>query len=429
MRVSETEVLVVGAGPVGLLTALALAHEGIHATIIDKEARTTTHSYACVLHPATLQVLDRLGLMNEIRPAGHLIDCAAFYDGKSRRAEIKFSELSGAYRYALAVPQNTLEQTLERQLRKMENEVLWNHRLADLEFEQEHVTARIDELAQTAKGYMVADWDWTVRRRSELSAAFVVGADGHDSMARSRLGIDYDLTGGSPERFAIFEFNVGHEPGAEVQIAIDNATTNVLWPLPGQRCRWTFQLVKTPGAGEFPVKDRETWWIEDAEAGDLMKRTVERLARNRAPWFKETVKSIEWASQVRFEHRLAKRFGRHRVWLAGDAVHQTSPVGAQSMNEGLLEAEALASALKKILCGGESRQLLEEYNRDQTKKWECMLDTGGRLRANTSSNLWLREHAKRILCCLPGSREHLTEMMAQLGYEFEPVEAYVTRSV
>ncbi len=421
-RANETEVLVVGAGPVGLLTALALANEGVRAIIIDKEERTATHSYACVLHPAALQLLERLGLMNEIRSSGHLIDRAAFYEGPTRRAEINFSELTGHFHYALALPQNVLEQILERRLREMNNRVLWNHRLADLKFEQDHVVAHVDKLTQTAKGYMAADWDWTVQKRLEITAPYVVGADGHDSIVRSRLGIDYELLG-SPEQFAVMEFSVEQDPGAEVRIALQDATANVLWPLPGRRCRWSFQLVKTIDAGDFPLKDREIMQIPNEKAAAQMKLTLDRLTQSPAPWFKDAVKNIEWAARVRFEHRLAKQFGSDRTWLVGDAAHQTSPIGGQSMNEGLLEGDALARALKGILHDGESRQLLDDYNHDHRTKWERMLDKYERLRVNTASKLWPRERARKIIGCLPGSREHFAEMVSQLGYDFEPVEA------
>jgi len=421
-RANETEVLVVGAGPVGLLTALELANEGVRAIIIDKEERTATHSYACVLHPAVLQLLERLGLMDEIRSSGHFIERAALYEGASRRAEIKFSDLTGNFHYALALPQSVLEQILERRLREMNNRVLWNHRLTDLHFERDHVVAHVDKLTQSAKGYMAADWDWVVQKRLEITAAYVVGADGHDSIVRSRLGIDYELLG-SPEQFAVMEFSVEQEPGAEVRIALRDATTNVLWPLPGRRCRWTFQLVKTIDAGDFPLKDREIMQIPNEKAEAQMKLTVDRLSQSRAPWFKDAVKNIEWAARVRFEHRLAKQFGSDRTWLVGDAAHQTNPIGAQSMNEGLLEAEALASALKRILQDGESHQLLEDYNHDHRTKWERMLDKNERLRVNNTLKLWPKERARKIVCCLPGSREHFAQMVAQLGFEFEPVEA------
>src|SRR5579871_2979666 len=103
-RKDETEVLVVGAGPAGMLTALVLAGEGIRVKIIDKECRTATHSYACVLHPGTLQALEHVGLAEEITSLGRPIETVAFYEGESRQAEIRLSKLAGNFPYALVLP-------------------------------------------------------------------------------------------------------------------------------------------------------------------------------------------------------------------------------------------------------------------------------------------------------------------------------------
>src|SRR5579871_6913032 len=217
-RKDETEVLVVGAGPAGMLTALVLAGEGIRVKIIDKEYRTAAHSYACVLHPGTLQALERLGLAEAICALGRPIETMAFYEGESRQAEIRFSKLGEKFPYALVLLQSAFEDILEQRLLARGGvKVLWNHHLRDLEFKEKSVAAAIDKLVQTAKGYGVADWDWTVQKRLETTAAFVVGADGHDSIVRSRLEIDYERLG-SPEQFAVFEFETDHEPGHEVRI-------------------------------------------------------------------------------------------------------------------------------------------------------------------------------------------------------------------
>ena len=96
MREERTEVLVVGAGPVGLLTAILLAEAGIEVRIIDREERTTARSYACALHPRTLKLLDRMGLAAPIIERGRRIEKIAFYDGATRQAEVKLSELGGA---------------------------------------------------------------------------------------------------------------------------------------------------------------------------------------------------------------------------------------------------------------------------------------------------------------------------------------------
>jgi 2-polyprenyl-6-methoxyphenol hydroxylase-like FAD-dependent oxidoreductase len=419
-RTDETDVLVVGAGPVGMLTALLLAEDGIRVKIIDKEERTAAHSYACVLHPAALELLARIGLVEEIRAIGWPVRTLAFYEGDSRRAEIKFSGLSGTFREALALPQSTLEQILETRLLALSGiKVLWNHRLMDLQLDQDSVVASIDKLGQTAKGYIVAEWDWTVEKQIETRAAFVIGADGHDSKVRSLLGIDYERIAG-PEQFAVFEFETDGDIGNEIGIAMDEATTNVLWRLPNETCRWTFQLVKTSSAGEFPAKDRETLRYVRQEVDERLKQTVERLARNRAPWFKGSVKSIQWSARIQFEHRLAKQFGNNRAWLVGDAAHQTGPVGGQSMNAGLLEAADLARALKNILHEGGPRQLLQGYDQVHRAWWERLLNRNGLLRAKSSTSEWVKDNADRIISCLPVTGEHLVQAMDQLGCEFGP---------
>src|SRR5271166_6098469 len=91
MREERTEVLVVGAGPVGLLTAILLAEAGIEVKIIDREERTTARSYACALHARTLNLLQQLGLAAPILEHGRRVQTVAFYDREARRAEVKLS--------------------------------------------------------------------------------------------------------------------------------------------------------------------------------------------------------------------------------------------------------------------------------------------------------------------------------------------------
>jgi 2-polyprenyl-6-methoxyphenol hydroxylase-like FAD-dependent oxidoreductase len=420
-RKDQTEVLVVGAGPVGMLAALLLAEEGIQVKIIDKEQRTATRSYACVLHRATLQLLDRIGLAEEICRLGRPVETVAFYDRETRRAELKFAKLSGNFPCALVLPQSDFESALEQRLLSRGTKVLWNHRLSDLQFKEGSVTASIDKLTQTAKGYIVADWDWTVQKKLETTTAFVVGADGHDSMVRDRLGIEYELLAG-PEQFAVFEFETDREPGHEMRVVIDDTTTNVLWPLTGDHCRWTFQLVKTTDKGEFPSKDRESVRYLQPEVDERTRHTVERLARQRAPWFKGAVNDVDWAARIRFEHRLAKQFGKGRGWLVGDAAHQTGPVGAQSMNAGLLEAEDLAGTFKKILREHAPLRVLENYACFHRAQWEQLFGRIGALDASLAMS-WNKEHAARILPCVPAFGEDFAQLIGQLGFAFETAGA------
>src|SRR3954469_11892774 len=109
LQAHQTEVLVVGAGPVGMLTALLLSKAGIHVKIIDREPRTASRTYACALHPRTLQLTDRLGLTEEILALGRVVKTVAFYEGETRRAEVSLAKLPADHPYAVVLPQSAFE--------------------------------------------------------------------------------------------------------------------------------------------------------------------------------------------------------------------------------------------------------------------------------------------------------------------------------
>jgi len=417
-QADETEVLVVGAGPVGMLTALLLAEKGVPVRIIDKEQRATTRSYACVLHPGTLRLLDGIGLGQEALKQGRRIETIAFYEGESRRAEMKLSQLPGKFPCAVVVPQSAFEALLEQRLRRHSRvQLLWNHRLSDLRCERDTVLATIDKLVQSAKGYIIREWDWSVQKTLQARAAFVVGADGHGSMVRSRLGIEYAPLA-DPQLFAVFEFESDRDPGNEVRIVMAGETANVLWPLPGKGCRWSFQLVKTREGGEFPDKEREAIWSMQTNVDQNTRDRVEKLARIRAPWFQGNIRDFYWWAHIRLQPKLASQFCKGRALLPGDAAHQTGPVGVQSMNAGLSEAEDVAGKLASILHEGASLELLDNYSRDHRDRWEGLLGLKGGLRATSGINPWVKDHSARILPCIPALGEDLAHLAMQLGFDF-----------
>ena len=127
MREERTEVLVVGAGPVGLLTAILLAEAGVEVKIIDREERTTARSYACALHPRTLKLLAEMGLAAPLLERGRRIETVAFYDGAARQAEVNLSELGGEFPFMVILPQNVFEEALEQRLRKAIAEAYAKH--------------------------------------------------------------------------------------------------------------------------------------------------------------------------------------------------------------------------------------------------------------------------------------------------------------
>src|SRR5262245_63583330 len=114
----DPEVLVVGAGPVGLVAALFLQQHGVRVEIVDSHQRTTQHSYALAIHPRTLRILDEAGLSEELIAAGRKLTKVAYYDGRQRRAEIDYSVLPARHPYLLVVRQSVLERTVEEALQK-----------------------------------------------------------------------------------------------------------------------------------------------------------------------------------------------------------------------------------------------------------------------------------------------------------------------
>ena len=418
MPEDQTEVLVVGAGPVGLLTALLLAEAGIEVRIIDHEERVTARSYACALHPRTLKLLARLGLAEPLLEQGRRLQTIGFYEGKARCAQIRLSELGGDYPFLLVLPQNVLEETLERRLRQAGPKVQWNHRFDALEPQEDFVVATIEKLGGTSTGYIVPHWEKIVKNRRELHAQFVVGADGPNSLVRARLGIANERVGGR-EFFVAYEFESEQSADEEVRVVLDAETTNVLWPLTGNKYRWTFQLVKSEASNEFPDKDRRAVQFMPKAVDEALCKRVEKFVSRRAPWFGAGVKQVNWCTDVGFEHRVGTHFGRGRCWLAGDAAHQTGPVGAQSMNVGLHEAADLALKLQNVLRQGYALESLDAYNQERRSEWRSLLGLEGGLLATSETTAWVRDRRGRLLSCLPGAGEDLVHLANQLKLDYK----------
>src|SRR5579864_5127761 len=118
VRHPDPEVLVVGAGPVGLVATLFLQKHGLRVAIIDTHQRTSQYSYALALHPRTLRALDEAGVGKKLIEAGRKITKVAYYEGGERRAEIDYAKLSSTHPWLLVVRQSVLERTVEEALRR-----------------------------------------------------------------------------------------------------------------------------------------------------------------------------------------------------------------------------------------------------------------------------------------------------------------------
>jgi 2-polyprenyl-6-methoxyphenol hydroxylase-like FAD-dependent oxidoreductase len=395
-----------------------LAQAGIEVVLVDRETRTAARSYACALHPRTLKLLEGAGLAEAVLGLGRKVARVAFYEGPERKAEIKIAGQGTGFPFLLVLPQCELERLLEQKLKQAGVSVHWNHRFDNLVEEEDEVTAAIEELAGTATGYIIPHWEMVVKHRAQVRSQFLIGADGHGSLVRQRLGIEY-VRAGETERFAAYEFESAEPAPDEIRIALEGATTNVLWPLAENCCRWTFQLKE--GVAEFPEKERRAVHLDQPIIDERLRQFVQNEARKRAPWFCAEVKRVNWCSEVAFERRLAQPIGRNRCWLAGDAAHQTGPAGVQSMNAGFLEGAALSIALERVLGGNAGLEELEGYGHHWRDEWKQLLGLTGQIKSGTQTAPWIAAQAPRLLPCLPALGSDLAGLTEQLGLVWDRV--------
>ncbi len=410
-RREETQVLVVGAGPVGLLTALCLRERGVEVTVVDEEPRGSAHSYALALHSSSLKLLDDLGVARRIQEGAHQVTALEVFEDGQPRAEL---ELGAPL---LVVPQSRLEGALRDALQARGVAVGWNRRLAQIEPGEDGVASRVDSLEHVSGGYAVASSHAVVTHSTEVASAFVVAADGHHSTVRRQLEITF-REAGEAALFAVFELYADFDSPERARIVLHEDTVNGLWPLGERRWRFAFQLGQ---ADLVPARGgrRSVVQIGQRAYPQVAKRRLVELIAERAPWFDATIGEVPWSVAVRFERRVAERFGEGRVWLAGDAAHVTVPVGVQSMNLGLSEGAELADAMAEAVRQGGPTARLADQARAQSSEWRRLFGLEGGFVAGQSASPWAARRPVELAQCLPASRVALTELAARLGLELQ----------
>jgi 2-polyprenyl-6-methoxyphenol hydroxylase-like FAD-dependent oxidoreductase len=394
----ETEVMVVGAGPVGLFAALALVERGIQIQVLDKGWRGSVHSYALALHGESLRMLDELGIAQDLVEAGHKIRTVAIYNGQERVAELSLADAGGSFPYVLVLPQSELESTLEGRLRDKKVKVEWNHQLMAVETVKDKVDAEVAKMDKVSLGYPVARTEWVIDKTFHSRASFLIGADGYYSFVRRAIGAKSEPAG-EKETYAVFEFHSPIDLGDEARLVLHDDGVDVLWPMTGGRGRWSFQVKEAPQ----PVADV-------AHLAEFLRR--------RAPWFSPAPDEIFWGTAVRFERYLVDGYGADRVWLAGDSAHATGPLGVQSMNVGFREARALADRFDEILRGSGSFDGLQAYGQGFRAEWQRMLGISGEPKVLPGAPDWAGAAGARLRSALPASGEALAALLRQVGLEF-----------
>jgi len=405
-----TEVLVVGAGPVGLVAALSLAQQGVRVRIVDEERGPAARSYALALHPRSLRLLDTLGIAEELVGLGHRLDRAVFFERTERRAGVDFGKLRGPFPFALVLPQQTIEGALVRALSARGVEIDWGTRLAEATTLRDGVVATLERLDPASSGRH------TVRSVETAEISYVVGADGHRSRVRALCGARLEDV--APHRlYTVFEFCGAAPQENELWVVLDGPIATALWPVGPNRCRFSFQLDRWSEVAEPRAKSRLYPMLGNGYEAEVAHEDLRALVQRRAQWYRGKIGEVVWSSTVRFEIGVADRFGHGRLWLCGDAAHLVDPIGVASMNVGLNEAHDLAARLARLLREGGPPQLLTEYDEACRREWRSLVGSDRGAQPCRDCDPWVEMHAGRLPECIPASGPDLAELLLQIGLE------------
>jgi 2-polyprenyl-6-methoxyphenol hydroxylase-like FAD-dependent oxidoreductase len=421
----KPEVLVVGAGPVGLFTALALTARNIPVQIVEKGWRTGMRSYALALHAESLRLFEAVGLFDAVLGRSRRIRHVGLYQGSARRAEMSMSAIGEDHSFLAILPQDALVELMVEALHRRGVKVTWNHELGTLTQDADGVDVTLHKLSQDTVGYSVQHTEWVVSKTSRARFPYVIGADGHASAVRRALDIDFPSVGPANE-YAVFEFKTDADLGDEMRLGLEERSTNVCWPLPDRTCRFSFERNEENPDWDTREKDRNIVQIDSALFPNLDEDRLRRLLGTRAPWFSGSVEGIRWRMRVRFEKRLANALGQGRAWLAGDAVHLTGPVGIQSMNVGFREALRLVDAIERGLSGMIAEDAFHAYEQDCLREWQLLLGQKELLQAQQDTAPWVAERLARLIPCIPASGHGLHRLAAQIGLRAVGQDGVVT---
>lgn len=410
----KPKVIIAGAGPVGLASALTLHRRNIPVEIVERDDRPGTHSYALALHPGTVKMLFEWGLGAYFKKGNCVkISHFVFCDRSGPQVTFDLGEIPGYEDGLLVVGQNHLEEALASPLEKACIPIHWNHRLGGVKMDASGVEVALEQLVEGMSGYAMAHLEWHVDREITHGAEYLIGADGHFSMVRRKLGIEFPKVAPT-QSFAVFEFKTDFPHGNKTHIVFTEERVNVLWPLPGGYCRWGFQISDSEADAYSRDKDRLFVQVGSQGFKTLEEESLSHFISERAPWFKGSIGPFRWRMIVRFEKRLAERFGKDRTWLAGDAGHMAAPIGMQSMNVGILEGHRLGDIIADILEGKADPEALEAYGEDRIREWRSLLGLDLHLEKSGETPEIMAENIHRLLDCLPGSLKSLPAF-AEMG--------------
>jgi 2-polyprenyl-6-methoxyphenol hydroxylase-like FAD-dependent oxidoreductase len=382
----ETEVLIVGAGPTGLVLALWLVRQGIKVRIVDRSEGPGTSSRAMAVQARTLELYRQLDLADEIVEGGLRNPAINMWVKGERRARLSFREAGREltpYPFVLIYPQDRHERVLVRRLEEVGVRVERNTEL--LGFEQD---------AHGARARLRGPGGETVAH-----AAWLAGCDGAHSAVRHQLGSGFE--GGTYQHtFYVADVEVaGPSADGEIHLSLEDGDFALLlaYDLKGH--------ARLIGA----VRDAEV--AEGHELGfeDVRQRAITSLGMK--------IERVNWFSTYRVHHRVADHYRTGRALLLGDAAHVHSPAGGQGMNTGIGDAINLAWKLAHVVRGRAPDALIDSYEIERKAFALKLVETTDRVFSFVTADGGFADFV----------RTRIAPLFASAAYGIEPVRAFMFR--
>jgi 2-polyprenyl-6-methoxyphenol hydroxylase-like FAD-dependent oxidoreductase len=392
----ETEVLIVGAGPVGLALALELQRFGVRFKIIEKKEERSKTSKALGLQPRVSEVFGILGIKAEFDRRGFGdIRAVNFHSGARKLLRVAVQQpVDQAGREAcqprlLIIPQSETEEILEHTLEGRGDRVDRRSELAGFEQDRNRVRARI----RLADG-----------TEQTMAAQFLVSCEGAHSVVRKQAGFSFAGTT-MPMRFLLADVTIDWDcPADEVQVWFYR--DGVLGALPFGAQKWRLIIECAAEASAEP---------EEVTLSLIQRIATERIAANIG------IRDPVWLSDFRINARIVDRFRDRRVFVAGDAAHIHSPLGGQGIATGIQDASNLAK-IAAVLRDGAPDSLLDTYEEERKPVARAVLrGTTVASRLAFAMNPILRFIRERILFPILGTefvQRRLLQKVSQLELSY-----------
>ncbi|NUK36303.1 FAD-dependent monooxygenase [Streptomyces lunaelactis] len=352
-----SDVLVAGAGPVGLTAAAELRRRGVACRIVDRLPARLPFAKAVGIQPRTLEIWDRMGLVRAALDAAVPMRGQLIYVNGAEQARLDLV-LPPEVPYGFAaLPQYETERILEEFLARFGTRIERGTELLSFTQDADGVTSRL--LSSSGA-------------EEEVRSRFLVGCDGAHSIVRKTLGLTFE-GGAFPEEYMLADVEVDWDlpPGYGVRAmhhdaegAVDDVLVCIPLPGPG-RYRMSMLVppeLSTARRTEGADQDGVAHGLEGGRAPALphIQAVLDRLSPQPT-----TASAMRWSSVFRISHRLVDRYADGRVFVAGDAAHIHPPTGAQGMNTGIQDAYNLAWKLALTAGGSAHPQLLASYDAER----------------------------------------------------------------